>query len=78
MCSSDLMPTALDLPTIGVVIIETPVPDVPYGVRGVAEMPIVPVAACVANAVRRATGVRMSQMPMTPERIRAALKTAGK
>ena len=72
------MPTALDLPTIGVVIIETPVPDVPYGVRGVAEMPIVPVAACVANAVRRATGVRMSQMPMTPERIRAALKKSGK
>ncbi len=61
-----------------VVIIETPVPDVPYGVRGVAEMPIVPVAACVANAIRRAIGVRMTQMPMTPERIRAALKKAGK
>ena len=68
------MPTALDMPTVGVVIIETPVPDVPYGVRGVAEMPIVPVAGCVANAVRRATGVRMTEMPMTPERIVKALK----
>jgi xanthine dehydrogenase molybdenum-binding subunit len=68
------MPTALALPTIGVVIIETPVPDVPYGVRGVAEMPIVPVAACIGNAIRRATGVRMHQMPMTPERIVNALK----
>ncbi len=67
------MPTALDLPTIGCVIIETPVPNVPYGVRGVAEMPIVPVAACVGNAIRRAVGVRMAQMPMTPERVRRAL-----
>jgi CO/xanthine dehydrogenase Mo-binding subunit len=70
------MPTALDLPTIACVILETPVPGVPYGVRGVAEVPIVPVAACVANAVRRATGVRMTEMPMTPERILSALQRA--
>lgn len=70
------MPTALDLPMIDVVLLETPVPNVPYGVRGVAEMPIVPVAATIANAVRRAIGVRMTQMPMTPERILKALKSA--
>lgn len=68
------IPTALDLPRIGVVIIETPVPGVPYGVRGVAEMPIVPVAAAIGNAVRRAIGLRMTQMPMTPERILTAIK----
>ncbi len=67
------MPTALDLPQIDCVLIETPVPNVPYGVRGVAEMPIVPVAAAVGNAIRRAIGVRMTQMPMTPERIVSAL-----
>ncbi|MGW9330724.1 xanthine dehydrogenase family protein molybdopterin-binding subunit [Bosea sp. NPDC055594] len=67
------MPTALDLPKIGVVILETPVPDVPYGVRGVAEMPIIPVAAAIGNAIRRAIGVRMTQMPMTPERVLAAI-----
>jgi xanthine dehydrogenase molybdenum-binding subunit len=67
------MPTALDLPQIDCVLIETPVPNVPYGVRGVAEMPIVPVAAVVGNAIRRAIGVRMTQMPMTPERIVGAL-----
>ena len=72
------MPTALDLPKIDTVIIETPVPDVPYGVRGVAEMPIVPVAACVANAIRQAIGIRMTQMPMTGERIVMALVAAGK
>ncbi len=69
------MPTALDLPQIDCVLIETPVPNVPYGVRGVAEMPIVPVAAAVGNAIRRAIGVRMTQMPMTPERIVTALNT---
>ena len=69
------MPTALDLPQIDCVLIETPVPNVPYGVRGVAEMPIVPVAAAVGNAIRRAIGVRMTQMPMTPERIVSRLNT---
>jgi CO/xanthine dehydrogenase Mo-binding subunit len=73
------MPTALDLPRIECVIIETPVPDVPYGVRGVAEMPLVPVAAAVGNAIRRAVGVRMTRMPMTPERVLAALQeTSGR
>jgi xanthine dehydrogenase molybdenum-binding subunit len=66
------IPTALDVPAIESVIIETPVPDVPYGLRGVGEVPIVPVAACVANAVARATGIRMTHMPMTPERVSRA------
>ena len=68
------MPTALDVPKIDCVIVETPVPNVPYGVRGVGEVPIVPPAAAVANAIARATGVRMTRMPMTPERVLAALK----
>ena len=70
------MPTALDVPPIECVLIETPVPGVPYGVRGVGEMPIVPPAAVIANAIRRAVGVRMTQMPMTPERVLAAIKGA--
>jgi xanthine dehydrogenase molybdenum-binding subunit len=52
------------------------VPNVPYGVRGVGEVPIVPPAAAVANAIARATGVRMTRMPMTPERVLAALERA--
>jgi CO/xanthine dehydrogenase Mo-binding subunit len=70
------MPTALDVPRIDCVIIETPVPGVPYGVRGVGEVAIVPPAAAVANAVARATGVRMLHMPMTPERVLRALTLA--
>jgi hypothetical protein len=68
------MPTALDVPKIDCVIVETPVPNVPYGVRGVGEVPIVPPAAAVANAIARATGVRVTHMPMTPERVLAALE----
>jgi CO/xanthine dehydrogenase Mo-binding subunit len=68
------MPTALDLPPIECVIVETPVPDAPYGLRGVGEVPIVPPAAAVANAIARATGVRVGHMPMSPERVLRALK----
>jgi xanthine dehydrogenase molybdenum-binding subunit len=57
------------------VIVETPVPNVPYGVRGVGEVPIVPPAAAVANAIARATGVRLWHMPMTPERVLEALRS---
>lgn len=71
------LPTALDVPTIDAVIIETPVPGVPYGVRGVGEVPIVPVAGAVANAIARATGTRVWQMPMTPERVLNALRGRG-
>ena len=67
---------ALDVPRIDCVIVETPVPNVPYGVRGVGEVPIVPPAACVANAIARATGVRLTRMPMTPERVLRALRGA--
>jgi CO/xanthine dehydrogenase Mo-binding subunit len=70
------LPTSLDVPTIDCVIVETPVPNVPYGVRGVGEVPIVPVAAAVANAIARATGTRVLRMPMTPERVLDALQTA--
>jgi CO/xanthine dehydrogenase Mo-binding subunit len=69
------MPTALDVPPIEAVILETPVPDVPYGVRGVGEVPIVPVGGCIANAVARAIGARVTHMPMTPERVLRAVRS---
>jgi CO/xanthine dehydrogenase Mo-binding subunit len=80
LCNANMldyrMPTALDVPTIDCVILENAVPGVPYGVRGVGEMPIVPVAAAVGNAIRRAVGVRMTDMPMTPERVWRAMARA--
>ena len=61
------IPTALDLPMLDTEIIEVPASDGPYGVRGVGEVPIVPPPAALANAISRAVGVRLHNLPMTPE-----------
>jgi CO/xanthine dehydrogenase Mo-binding subunit len=68
------IPVASDLPMIDTVIVEVPNPSHPYGVRGVGEVPIIPPLAAVANAVYRATGVRLCDLPMSPPRILAALE----
>jgi CO/xanthine dehydrogenase Mo-binding subunit len=63
------MPTSLDLPMIDTIMVEVANPGHPYGVRGVGEVPIVPPPAAVANAIYRAVGVRMHQLPMSPGRV---------
>ncbi len=70
------MPVASDLPMIETVVVEVPNPHHPYGVRGVGEVPIVPPLATVGNAVARATGVRMTDLPLSPPRLSAALDAA--
>jgi CO/xanthine dehydrogenase Mo-binding subunit len=65
--------TAADLPSIDTVIVEVPSPAGPFGARGVGEPPIVPAPAAIANAVEDATGVRITECPLTPERIALAL-----
>jgi CO/xanthine dehydrogenase Mo-binding subunit len=63
------LPTALDVPSIETVIVEVPYPGHPFGVRGVGENPILPPAGALANAISRAIGARVCQLPMTPARI---------
>ena len=63
------MPVASDLPMIDTVIVEVANPLHPYGVRGVGEVPIVPPLAAVANAMRDATGVRFTELPLSPPRV---------
>jgi CO/xanthine dehydrogenase Mo-binding subunit len=67
------MPTALDVPNIDCVILETPNPSHPYGIRGCGEVPIVPPPAAIADAIKNAIGVRMAQLPMKPGAILEAL-----
>jgi xanthine dehydrogenase molybdenum-binding subunit len=67
------MPTACDLPMIDTIIVEVPNPGHPYGVRGVGEVNIIPPAGTLANAIHRATGVRLTALPMSPPRVLAAL-----
>ncbi len=63
------MPVASDVPMIETVLVEVANPLHPYGVRGVGEVPIVPPLAAVANAMRAATGVRFTELPLSPPRV---------
>lgn len=67
------MPTSLDLPMIDTVIVEVANPNHPYGVRGVGEVPIVPPMAAISNAIYDAIGVRMNDLPMSPDKVLEAL-----
>jgi CO/xanthine dehydrogenase Mo-binding subunit len=67
------IPTALDLPMIDAVLVEVPNPNHPFGVKGVGEVPIVPPAGAVANAIYHAIGVRMTVLPMKPGNVLKAL-----
>jgi CO/xanthine dehydrogenase Mo-binding subunit len=69
------LPTAAAVPAIDTEIVEVPAPSGPYGAKGVGEAPVVGAPAAVANAVAAATrGVRLRQLPMTPERVWRALQ----
>ena len=67
------MPTAMDVPDIETHIVEVPSDDGPYGARGVGEPSIIPGAAAIANAIDNAIDVRVTEAPITPERILRAL-----
>ena len=62
------------MPPIATEIVEVPAPDGPFGAKGVGEPPVIAVAAAVANAIHAAAGVRLRELPMTPERVWAALR----
>ncbi len=67
------IPVATDLPAIETLIVEVPNPNHPFGVKGVAEVGLVPAMACVANAIAAATGKRLQALPMSPPAVLEAL-----
>ncbi|PWB52387.1 MAG: aldehyde oxidase [Anaerolineales bacterium] len=76
LLSTYLIPTVDDVPQqVKAVILEYADPIGPYGARGMAEMPFLPLAAAVIDAVHQATGVWFFEFPLTPERV---LKGLGK
>jgi len=66
-------PVASDLPMIEAVLVEVPNPAHPYGAKGVGEVNICPPMAAIANAIENATGKRLTELPMSPPRVLAAL-----
>ena len=67
------LPLACDMPAIEAILMEHPEPAGPYGAKGAAEPPIVPVAAAIANAVSDALGAPIDTIPITPEAVLDAL-----
>jgi len=76
--STYLIPTALDVPPeVKSVILEYPDPIGPWGARGMAEMPFLPLAPAIASAIYNATGVWIDSQPFTPQKVVKALRAHG-
>ncbi len=73
-----LIPTALDVPDVTTIVLESGEGMGPWGARGIGEPAMVPTAPAIANAVRDAVGVRMTRLPITPERLWRAMQDAGR
>jgi len=67
------LPRAADLPRIRPILIEDPDPNGPYGAKSIGELSVVPAASAVANAIYDAVGIRLRELPFTPEKVLAAL-----
>jgi CO/xanthine dehydrogenase Mo-binding subunit/aerobic-type carbon monoxide dehydrogenase small subunit (CoxS/CutS family) len=72
-----LIPTIGDIPPIETLIVEVPDAHGPYGAKGLGEHVLIPTAPAILNAIADATGARVTRLPATPARVRAALKEAG-
>jgi CO/xanthine dehydrogenase Mo-binding subunit len=68
------LPHADDVPPIETILVENPSPLGPFGARGIGEPPITAPAAAIANAIRDATGKRLTQLPLRPEIVWQALQ----
>ena len=72
-----LIPTFGDMPKIRSIFIEKPEPEGPFGARGLGEHVLIPTAPAILNAIRNASGARVTQLPALPYRVLAAIREAG-
>src|SRR5262249_45824962 len=72
--STYIIPTPLDVPDIRAILVEHEFEWGPYGAKGLGETPIIAVAPAVTAAIHHAVGVRIHQIPATPERVWKALQ----
>ncbi len=71
------VPTILESPEIHTILVETVDPEGPFGAKEVGQGPLLPVPPAIANAVHDALGVRIDEVPITPDKVVRALKDAG-
>lgn len=69
--------TAMDIPPISSIIVESNEPNGPFGAKGIGEAVLIPTAPAVANAIYDAIGIRFTELPITSEKILKALKERG-
>jgi len=69
-----ILPTAKDTPEVYPIIVENSEKQGPYGARGLGEPPLIGVAPAIANAIFNATGIRVYELPILPEKIMQSLK----
>ena len=72
------IPTALDMPNVYSIIVESNEPNGPFGAKEVGEGAIMPTIPAILNAVADATGVQINELPLTPERVLRTLKEGRK
>jgi len=70
--------TALDMPEVDVALVECPDPNCPFGAKEAGQGPLLPVMPAVANAIYDAVGVRIDEVPITPDKVLAALEKKAK
>ena len=70
------LPRAADLPRIRPILIEEGDPGGPYGAKSIGELSVIPAAPAVANAIYDAVGVRIRELPITPDKILRALRAS--
>ena len=70
--------TALDMPDVDVALIEDPDPNCPFGAKEVGQGPLLPVMPALANAIYDAVGVRIDEIPVTPDKVLKALELKSK
>lgn len=71
-----LIPTIGDIPEIQSILIEKTDPEGPMGAKGLGEHVVIPTAPAILNAIRHATGARITRLPALPHRVLAAIKQA--
>jgi 4-hydroxybenzoyl-CoA reductase alpha subunit len=68
-------PATVDMPEIETLLVEGPEPNAPFGAKEVGQGPLLPIPPAVANAVYDAVRVRVDEVPVTPEKVLAALRS---
>jgi len=71
-----LIPTTGDMPGIETIFVEVPDPEGPLGAKGLGEHVLIPTAPAILNAIRHATGARITRLPALPHRVLAAIAEA--